>query len=102
MRAAASTSPRALSLRSMALSLSSSGVLPDVTEIVLDVFAWLVVLLLAVTLYQLHKRRSRRSGYSEIPGSKKIAQDDHVLYSQALMGTKDSWENIPLTSPQRT
>lgn len=92
MRASETVSPSAL--RSLALSAASATAasLPvvDATELVLDVLTWTVVVLLFVVLFKLYRLYQRRSGYHE------INQDDHTLYSQPLMGTKDSWETIPL------
>ncbi|GAB9465641.1 hypothetical protein Gpo141_00003041 [Globisporangium polare] len=91
MRASASASSSSPSaLRSLALSAAASLPVVDATELALDVLTWTVVALLLVLLFKLHRIYQRRSGYRE------IKQDDHVLYSQSLMGTKDSWETIPL------
>lgn len=89
MRASAPTSSPSV-LRSLALAAASSLPVVDTTELVLDVLTWTVVVLLLVVLFKLHRIYQRRSGYRE------IKQDDHMLYSQSLMGTKDSWETIPL------
>lgn len=83
--------PPSLALRALALS---ARVLPDgadALEVALDVLAWVVVALLGVALFKLHQVCDRRRrGYRE------IRQDDHTLYSQALLRAKDSWESGPL------
>lgn len=99
MHAASSVSSRSLSLRSMTLSLSSSDKrsVAETTEFVVDVLTCIILVLLCVLLCRLHQLFQRRKGYSEI----KIAQDDHVLYSETLRKAKDSWETIPLHSGER-
>lgn len=89
LRSRPATIVSSVPLRALSASVLPAGA--EVTEIVLDVLTWIVVALLCLVLYRLHQIYARRRlGYRE------IRQDDHVLYSRSLMGTKDSWETIPV------
>ncbi|TYZ67758.1 hypothetical protein PybrP1_013002, partial [[Pythium] brassicae (nom. inval.)] len=94
MRGARRPPPQSLALRALTLSTELLPAGADPLEIALDVLTWVVVAFLAVALFKLHQVCDRRRrGYRE------IRQDDHALYSQALLRAKDSWESGPLADP---
>ncbi|RLN90193.1 hypothetical protein BBJ28_00001875 [Nothophytophthora sp. Chile5] len=61
---------------------------PDALDVVLDVCTCIVALLFGAALLKLLRDYTRRKGYIE------IQQDDRGMYSNVLMGTTDSWENV--------
>lgn len=72
----------------LALSDSPGSSYPDVLDIVYDVCACALALLFGAALMKLLRDYTRRKGYIE------IQQDDRGMYSNVLMGTSDSWENV--------
>ncbi|KAI9988952.1 hypothetical protein PInf_022669 [Phytophthora infestans] len=67
----------------------------DTLNVVYDVCACVLALLFGTALMKLLRDYTRRKGYIE------IQQDDRGMYSSALMGTSDSWENVRVADPNK-
>lgn len=74
---------------------AESGNYSDTLNIVYDVCACVVALLFGTALMKLLRDYTRRKGYVE------IQQDDRNMYSNVLMGTSDSWENVRVADPKQ-
>jgi hypothetical protein len=72
----------------MATTDATSGYYASALDIVYDVCACVLALLAGAALMKLLRDYTRRKGYIE------IQQDDRGMYSNVLMGTSDSWENV--------
>ncbi|KAL3658880.1 hypothetical protein V7S43_016023 [Phytophthora oleae] len=72
----------------MATATATGGFYSDALDIVFDVCACVLALLFGAALMKLLRDYTRRKGYIE------IQQDDRGMYSNVLMGTSDSWENV--------
>ncbi|KAG7383765.1 hypothetical protein PHYBOEH_009798 [Phytophthora boehmeriae] len=71
------------------MALASTGdSATDALDIVFDVCVCLLALLFSAALMKLLRDYTRRKGYIE------IQQDDQGMYSNVLIGTTDSWENV--------
>ncbi|KAG6610445.1 uncharacterized protein IUM83_06654 [Phytophthora cinnamomi] len=67
----------------------------DTLSVVYDVCACVLALLFGAALMKLLRDYTRRKGYVE------IQQDDRNMYSNVLMGTSDSWENVRTADPKQ-
>ncbi|ETI33582.1 hypothetical protein F441_19618 [Phytophthora nicotianae CJ01A1] len=86
--------PAALQMATTTMATDSSY--SDVLNIVYDVCACVLALLFGAALMKLLRDYTRRKGYIE------IQQDDRGMYSNVLMGTSDSWENVRVVNPNKT
>ncbi|KAG7383891.1 hypothetical protein PHYPSEUDO_003248 [Phytophthora pseudosyringae] len=66
----------------------------DALDVLFDVCACVLALLFGAALMKLLRDYTRRNGYIE------IQQDDRGMYSNVLMGTSDSWENVCVADPR--
>ncbi|KAH7462037.1 hypothetical protein PRIC1_005888 [Phytophthora ramorum] len=78
----------------MQMAATTTDVTSDALNIVYDVCACVLALLFGAALMKLLRDYTRRKGYIE------IQQDDRNMYSNVLMGTSDSWENVHVAEPK--
>ncbi|CAH0474546.1 unnamed protein product [Peronospora belbahrii] len=71
---------------------SPDGSNPIVLNILYNVCACVLALLLGTALMKQLCDYIKRKGYIE------IQQDDRGMFSNVLMGTSDSWEHLPATT----
>ncbi|KAG3113390.1 hypothetical protein PI124_g7919 [Phytophthora idaei] len=74
-------------------TMATDGSYSDALDVVYDVCACVLALLFGAALMKLLRDYTRRKGYVE------IQQDDRGMYSNVLMGTSDSWENVLVADP---
>ncbi|KAL7694129.1 hypothetical protein Plhal304r1_c002g0006251 [Plasmopara halstedii] len=67
----------------------------SVLSVIYNGCSCVLALLVGVALMKLLRNYTRKKGYIE------IQQDDRAMYSSALMGTSDSWENVCIVDPSK-
>lgn len=70
------------------MKTSTDGSYSRVLSVIFDVCSCALMLLFGAALMKLLREYRRRKGYMG------IQQDDQGMYSNVLMGTSNSWENV--------